>query len=95
MGCRTGPPGYLLPAGRGTTTLCRSQLYPPFRDYEFGYSFITLFFAVQAATTEWLGDMPNPLEIGGQIEGCLLLAQEAGLREDALGNSLQKQELKL
>jgi hypothetical protein len=23
--------------GAGTTTLCRSQLYPPVRDYEFGY----------------------------------------------------------
>ncbi len=21
----------------GTTTLCRSQLYPPFREYDFGY----------------------------------------------------------
>ena len=72
-----------------------STIHPPFRDYEFDYSFITFFFAVQAATTEWLGDMPNPLEIGGQIEDCLLLAQEAGLRKVALGNSLQKTGTKI
>ncbi len=36
QGCHTGAPGYKgLQAGM--TTLCRSQLYPPFRDYEFGY----------------------------------------------------------
>jgi hypothetical protein len=39
--------------------------------------------------------MPNPLEIGGQIEDCLLLAQEAGLRKVALGNSLQKTGTKI
>jgi hypothetical protein len=36
--CRTGPPAYV--AGRaGTTTLCRSQLYPSVRDYELDYWF--------------------------------------------------------
>ncbi len=34
--CRTGPSGYISwRAGR--TTLCHSRLYPPVRDYEFGY----------------------------------------------------------
>ncbi len=37
---RTGPPGY-IDWWAGTTTLCRSQLYPPVRDYEFGYWFIS------------------------------------------------------
>ncbi len=36
-GCRTGPPGY-TGWQAGKTPLCRSQLYPPVRDYEFGYS---------------------------------------------------------
>ncbi len=36
-GCRTGPSGYI---GRrvGTTTICLSRLYPPLKDYKFGYS---------------------------------------------------------
>jgi hypothetical protein len=38
--CRTGPPGYIVWRA-GTTTLCWSQLYPPVRDYEFGYWFIS------------------------------------------------------
>ncbi len=37
-GCRTGPQGYIRWQGC-TTTLCWSQLYPRFRDYEFGYRF--------------------------------------------------------
>jgi hypothetical protein len=37
QGCRTGPPGY-LGWHAVTTTLCRSQLYLPFRDFEFGYT---------------------------------------------------------
>jgi hypothetical protein len=37
----TGPPGYIgLRAGK--TTLCRSQLYRPVGDYEFGYRIIVL-----------------------------------------------------
>lgn len=32
-----------------------------------------------AATTEWLGEMPNPIQIGSQLNTCLVLAQEAGL----------------
>ncbi len=35
-GCRIGPPCYIGWQG-GTTTLCRSQLYPPVRDYAFCY----------------------------------------------------------
>jgi hypothetical protein len=27
----------------GTTTLCRSQLYPSVRDYEFGYRILVMF----------------------------------------------------
>ncbi len=33
----TGPPGYIGWQARATTTLCRSQLYPPVRVYEFGF----------------------------------------------------------
>jgi hypothetical protein len=33
-GCRTG----LQATKAGRTILCRSQLYPPYRDYEYGYS---------------------------------------------------------
>jgi hypothetical protein len=41
LGCRTGPPGYI--GWRASmTTLCRSQLYPPVRDYEFGYCMVKL-----------------------------------------------------
>ncbi len=36
-GCRTGPPGDIYWQA-GKTTLCRSQLYLPFSDYEFGWS---------------------------------------------------------
>ncbi len=36
IGCRTGPSGY-KGWRAGTTTQCLSQLYPPVRDYEFGY----------------------------------------------------------
>ncbi len=35
-GCRTSPPGF-IGWRAGTTILCRSQLDPPGRDYEFGY----------------------------------------------------------
>jgi hypothetical protein len=50
MGCRTGLPAYVawvvVPASRLHRLACRydnpvpesTQLYPPFRDYEFGYS---------------------------------------------------------
>ncbi len=36
QGCRTGPPGHIGWQQVVTTTLCRCQLYPPVRDYEFG-----------------------------------------------------------
>ncbi len=36
MGCRTSPSGYIR-WRVGTTTLCQRRLYPPIRDYEFGY----------------------------------------------------------
>ena len=29
-----------------------------------------------AATTQWAGEMPNPLEVGGQLEGCRQMAAE-------------------
>ncbi len=35
LGYRTGPPGY-IGWRASTNTLCRSQLYPPVRDYELG-----------------------------------------------------------
>jgi len=31
------------------------------------------------ATTEWLGDMPNPIQIGGQIDDCITQAEAQGL----------------
>jgi hypothetical protein len=36
-GCRTGLPGY-IGWRTGTRTIYRSRLYPPVRDFEFGYS---------------------------------------------------------
>merc|ERR1711915_437104 len=43
------------------------------------------------ATTEWLGDMPNPIEIGGQINDCISKAEGQGLDTSVLffgGHSL-------
>jgi hypothetical protein len=39
-GCRTGPQGYIYRlAGRYDNYMPESTIYPPFRDYEFGYRF--------------------------------------------------------
>ena len=43
------------------------------------------------ATTDWLSDMPNPVEIGGQITKCKDKAAEAGYSTDVIffgGHSL-------
>ncbi len=40
IGCRTCPPGY-IGWKAGTLTQFRSQLYPPFRVYKFGYRMIS------------------------------------------------------
>jgi hypothetical protein len=42
---------------------------------------LCIFVFLVAATTKWLGEMPNPIEIGGQVEACLALAKQAGLRQ--------------
>jgi len=53
-----------------------------------GASYLPLLRQVQSAypgslwigtTNEWLGDMPNPIEIGGQITDCLLVARAQNL----------------
>ena len=53
-----------------------------------GENYIPLMEAVQArypgslwvtATTQWAGEMPNPLEIGGQLSGCRDMADQMGL----------------
>jgi len=53
-----------------------------------GEAYIPLMEAVQthypgslwiAATTDWTNEMPNPLEIGGQLSGCVDMAAEMGL----------------
>ena len=43
------------------------------------------------ATSEWLNDMPNPIEIGGQIKTCLAKAQDLGYATETVffgGHSL-------
>ena len=56
-----------------------------------GENYLPLMTAVQAhypgslwvaATTEWAGEMPNPLEIGGQLEGCRQMAAGMGLNTE-------------
>ena len=43
------------------------------------------------ATENWLNDMPNPIEIGGQISACMEAAEEQGLSTEFIffgGHSL-------
>jgi hypothetical protein len=44
-GCHTGPRGF-IGWRAGTTALCQSRLYPPVRDYDFGYSLPVYSFVV-------------------------------------------------
>jgi hypothetical protein len=55
IGLSYGSPGYIGRQGRYRTTLCRSQLYPPFRDYEFGYFRFNHWVYIQ----QWVGCFTN------------------------------------